>query len=345
MKRYISIFGLATMLLGLMSCSSDEGTDNTTAGTAALQLNTEIATTRSIIEGTTFTNGDVVKLFLSGAYNGVNEATATYVDGKWQISPAVVMNNQSLGIGGLANMVESIAPDANGDQKDILVGAPVLADGYALNAANSVANMRFYHALSRVTFQLTQSNGNGHLTQVSLVNLANGKAIGTQLQTGYVNEVAMVAANNFAKEGLTKGSNPTTAQLSSAIAAAQKTLESIPSDLGYYLRTYNHTTAANLVMPTDIKLSETTTAVSLLAIPTTISSSARVALELVIDGGIYQVELPSVTWNSGYNYIYPVSIDVSQDYPSPLTLGSSTIEKWGSTTSLDGTTVNTLMDY
>ena len=137
MKRYTIMMSLATMLLGLVSCSSDEGTDNMN-GTADLQLTTEISTTRSIIEGTTFNVGDNVELFINSAANNISYAWAEYnAAGFWSISPTVKLSGANVGLIGLANLKDAdITPDDNGEQRDILIGIPNLKDGTIINAAN-----------------------------------------------------------------------------------------------------------------------------------------------------------------------------------------------------------------
>ena len=62
-KVYIYALSLATVLQGMASCATDEVQD-VTEKTSSLELRTEIAETRAIIEGTQFSENDVIQLVL-----------------------------------------------------------------------------------------------------------------------------------------------------------------------------------------------------------------------------------------------------------------------------------------
>lgn len=325
MKRYTIMMSLATVLLGLVSCSQDESIDNMT-GTADLRLSTEIATTRAIIEGTAFSSGDRVELFVNNTI-GANTVSAICDDGKWIIDPAVKLNNLSMGVVGIANRPAfSIAPDSAGNQQDILIGLPdKIANGTSINAANPEVHMTFHHALARLSFQFTETNGSDNLTRLSLVNV-NGKAITTQCDSSLLSNAAWQLAYDMAKN---RNYSTMWTQCQSSILT--------------YLSEYGK--AETMTLNKTVTLSEKEQTVDLLVFPTTINSSNRVSLELVVSGKVYKVEMPADTWSANVRYVYPVSIDVTKDYEQSVTIGKATIEKWGAQKSLDEITVPTTMDY
>ena len=310
MKRYTIMMSLATALLGLMSCSSEEDSGNM-AKTADLQLTTEISTTRSIIEATGFSVGNNVELYVSGAANNTEYARAEFnATGFWDIYPTIKLSGNSTGVIGIANLRgEDITPDATGDQRDILIGIPNLTDGTIINAANPKVPMTFHHALARVSFNLKQTNGSEQLTSLSLKNIGNGSAISVKYDSTTVvtvaKELATVVANN--REYSILWSN------------MQETM------LSYLI---NNRQPATLTLNKTVTLSEETQTIDLLVIPTSINSYNRVALELTIGGNVYSVELPYTTWSSNVRYVYPVNIDTSKDMPVSINIDKTTIEQW-----------------
>lgn len=317
MKRYTIMMSLATALLGLVSCSSEEGSDNM-AKTADLQLTTDISTTRSIIEATSFSAGSMVELFVSGAANNTEHAWAEFnATGIWNISPTVKLSGNHAGVIGLANLKDGdITPDASGEQMDILIGIPNLTDGTFINAANPKVPMTFHHALARISFNLKQANGSEQLTSLSLKNIDKGSAISVKYDsttvTTYAKEMATVIANN----GL----------YSSLWSYIQEAMLSYLS---------NNRQPATLTINKTVTLSEDTQTIDLLVIPTSINSSNRVALELTIGDNTYSIELPYTTWNSNYRYVYPVNIDTSKDMPVSIKIGETTIQQWTGNDSQD----------
>ena len=312
MKRYIIAMSLATALLGLASCSQDEGTDNT-ASTADLQLTAEISTTRGIIERTQFTTGDQVQLLVAGAANKeMLDATAVNDAGTWVINPTVKLTAQRIGLAGLMNVPDttgnsrvSIAPNANGDQPDILVGVP---GSQTINAANPRANLTFYHLLARVSFSIKQLNGTDALTRVELANVGDGKAIGSDISSYSLIENAWGYAY-AAREGY-----------SSDITAAFDNI----------LSATNYKNGNPLTLNTLLQLSEKEQTISLLVLPTTIDSNNRAVLRLTINDAVYSVELPYITWRNNVNYQYPITIDLSRDDEQAVTIGTASIDKWNS---------------
>lgn len=327
-KRYTIIMSLATVLLGLVSCTQDESTDNI-AGTADLQLSTEIATTRSIIEGSAFSNGDRVELYVSSAANGISYVQAVNDDGKWIIAPKVELNSQSVGVVGIANYPynNDISPDSIGNQQDFLIGLPDhISNGTSINAANPEVHMTFHHALARVSFLLKQSNGSDKLTRLSLVNVGSGSAISTRCDSSMITNAAWQLVMSMASNR----------QYSSLWSSCQKYM------LEYLTKNRQ---AATMTLNKTITLSEKEQTIDLLVFPTSINSSNKVSLELAIGGNVYKVEMPTVTWSANVRYVYPVNIDVTKDYEQRVSIGNATIEKWGAQKSLDEITVPTTMDY
>lgn len=318
MKRYTIMMSLATALLGLGACSSEDGTDNMT-GTAYLQLTTEIATSRAIIDATAFNTGDQVDLFYSTA-NGSGQTRAVCDNGKWSISPAVTLDGNSVGIAGIANFGKGdITPDENGEQNDILLGLPNKSNYTYINAANPIVPMKFHHVLARVSFQVKSVGGNEELTRLSLKNIDKGSAISTRYNDTAV-EYARSLANNMRQDAI----------YSSKWNEFQTRMQE-------YLVKYRQ--PATLTLNKTLTLTENVQTIDLLVIPTTINSSNRVALELAIDGNVYSVELPYTTWSSNCKYVYPVNIDVTKDWPNAVSISSVVIAPW--TSSGEGNVENT----
>ena len=310
MKRYTIMMSLATALLGLVSCSSEEGSDNM-AKTADLQLTTDISTTRSIIAATSFSAGSMVELFVSGAANNINYAWAEYnAAGFWSINPTVKLSGANVGLIGLANLKDAdITPDENGDQCDILIGTPNLAKGAFINAAYPKVPMTFHHALARISFVLKQQNGSEQLTCISLKNIEKGSAISVKCDSTKLADIAKEMAYVIAH-------NEDNTHIWDSF------LESMLSMI------YANREAATLTLKKTITLSEDSQTIDLLVVPTSINSYNRVTLELTIGGNVYSVELPYTTWSSNSRYVYPVTIDTSKDMPVAISVGSSTILDW-----------------
>ena len=342
-KNTIKI-SLATMLLGLLSCSTEESVDNI-VNSDVLRINTNIAPTRSIIEGTNFSEGDKVQLSISGAANGVYNAEATLSEGSWTISPK---GRQRAGVSGYANLTDTIAPDETGNQNDILFGVSTLSDGYAVNWQNPVANMQFYHLLSRVTFELRQANGSNRLKQVSLVNVEKGRAINTRIPTYTIRNYAEEFSLGISQIGLIVGKEYTTEEKAKAQAEYDAYVTSVLGQIEASLMPSYYGNPSSLTKKVDEQLSENPVSVSLLVLPTIISSYDHVQLQVVLEVNevdkVYAIEIPEIVWNSNKHYKYPVSIDLSSDKLVPLSIGDVSIEKWGTPTTLDGKVIDTYMD-
>ena len=345
-KNTIKI-SLATMLLGLLSCSTEESVDNI-VNSDVLRINTNIAPTRSIIEGTNFSEGDKVQLSISGAVNSVYNAEATLSEGSWTISPKVVLGRQRAGVSGYANLTDTIAPDETGNQNDILFGVSTLSDGYAVNWQNPVANMQFYHLLSRVTFELRQANGSNRLKQVSLVNVEKGRAINTRIPTYTIRNYAEEFSLGISQIGLIVGKEYTTEEKAKAQAEYDAYVTSVLGQIEASLMPSYYGNPSSLTKKVDEQLSENPVSVSLLVLPTIISSYDHVQLQVVLEVNevdkVYAIEIPEIVWNSNKHYKYPVSIDLSSDKLVPLSIGDVSIEKWGTPKTLDGKVIDTYMD-
>jgi len=351
-RKYISALSLATLLLGMASCTSDDVQDMTEK-TASLELRTDIAPTRAIIEGTQFTEGDSIDLVMQGTANNVSSCRARLEKGQWVLDREVLLNKNRVGICGITVKSDlkntslydwngSIVPTETGNQTDILVGTQIL-DKYAVNSNNPYAYLQFRHLLARVSFDIKQVGGNGHLTRLSLVNIEKGTAIGTRLETGYVTEYANSGISQLASCGLLAGQDYTSAEADKQAAYDAAVMAELQSRMNQYA--FNMRVGSDpLVMPTDLKLSEEIATVDLLAIPTVIDTKNRVGLQLVIDGKTYQVEIPAATWNGNYRYRYPVTIDLTSDKLAPLTIGSATIDAWGGAKALPGVEQTVNMD-
>ena len=335
------------MLLGLLSCSSEESVDNI-VNSDVLRINTNIAPTRSIIEGANFSEGDKVQLSISGAANGVYNAEATLSEGSWSISPKVVLGRQRAGVSGYANLIETIEPDETGNQNDILFGVSTLSDGYAVNWQNPVANMQFYHLLSRVTFELRQANGSNRLKQVSLVNVEKGRAISTQVPIYTIKNYAEKASLDISQIGLLAGKEYTAEEKEKVQEEYNSYVTKILDQIESSLNPNYYENPSSLAKNVDEQLSDKPFSVSLLVLPTIISSYDHVQLQVVLEVNevdkVYAIEIPEIVWNSNKHYKYPVSIDLSSDKLVPLSIGDVSIEKWGTPKTLDGKVIDTYMD-
>lgn len=347
MRKNTIKISLATMLLGLLSCSS-EGNVDIIDNNEVLRINTNIAPTRSIIEGTQFSEGDKVQLSISGSANNIYNAEATLSENSWVISPKVVLGRQRAGVSGIANLTETIAPDETGNQNDILFGVSTLSDGYAVNWQNPVANMQFYHLLSRVTFELRQANGSNRLKQVSLVNVEKGRAISVLVPTYTIRSYAEKISSDISQIGLIVGKEYTTDEKTKAQEEYDVYVTSMLGQIEGSLMPSYYGNPSSLTKKVDEQLSESPLSVSLLVLPTIISSYEHVQLQVVLEVNevdkIYAIEIPEIVWNSNKHYKYPVSIDLSSDKLVPLSIGDVSIEMWGTPTTLDGKVIDTYMD-
>lgn len=340
MKKYSVILLAAALLSGIWSCSSEEKVDNATS--KALQLNTSISMTRSIIEGTNFSDSDKVELHIAGAANYITNSAAELTEGKWKLLPLPLLSYQRAGVGGYANLTNSITPDQEGDQNDILLGYTTLPDGFSINWDNPIANMNFIHVLTQLTFHFKQSNGSGHLTQIALVNTNYSNAITTNVPTSLIKNAADLFAYTATKYGLLAGKSYSEEEKGNAKTNYDNKIASLIADFESEIES-SYKEPASLVKNVDIQLTEEPVTVSLLAIPTSFYAN-NVQLQLVIDDKTYALMFPETTWKGNQQYSYPVNIDLSSDRLIPIDFGTVTIESWGVSTQLEGTEIPTFMD-
>ena len=345
MKNYKSFMLAAVILPGIISCSSDEKAGDAAEESRSLLLNTNISQTRGIIDNTNFSDGDQVSLYVTGAVNNVTKTEAILSEGKWQLSPTPLLGFQRAGVGGYANLTEDISPNTQGDQNDILLGVSTLNDGLSINWDNPIANMQFFHVLSKVSFQLKQHNGKGHLTKIALVNVGSGNAISTEIPVKMVTSAVEKASIIASKNGLLKANNNSEEEKTKAKAAYDQELNSLMEEVYQDIYSYNKT-AHDLIMPVDIQLSEESAAISLLAIPTSFGAyyGNQVQLQLVIDDKTYSINFPETVWQYNTQYTYPIDIDLSSDRLIQISFGTLRIEKWGTSTVLDEQVIPTYMD-
>lgn len=287
----IKISTLIFSLALVTSCSS-EIAENVSSQGAVLQVQTDIANTRSVITGTTFSKGDSIGVCVLNATGSVYAANslnilAAYNGTKWNLKSPLTLSEDSAKVFAYypyraevtSSLSVDITPNATTGQPDYLYGVAASA----VNAESPVAKLHFNHLLSRITLQITKAStdtGIGALTSVSVGNITGATVIAT---TG---------------------------------TADIKTFTIEPTA----------NTAAKITQTVGSTLSTTAVNVDFLVIPTTINDNAE--LSLTVDGQEYDAKIPAITWTAGKQYVYPVVINRLSSNPVAISIGMPDITPW-----------------
>lgn len=259
--------------------------------TKALEISTSIEnSTRSVVTGSSFSEGDELGLF---AYDATGElydtltvssnVKATLTNSVWKCSPKIQLTGEREAYvygyypytNNAVTMDNSVKIDMNPDwkigQRDYMYCGRVVAD-----ATNFKPNLAFKHALARITLAISKGsndNGDGVITTVGIANGESGGAKGTEFaETGWLN--------------LTNG----------------ETTRIEDSDDNLVLNVNKTVSSANgvdldiLVIPNQSRTQAARTA-------------APVVVTLTIDGTPHTFTINNPQWYAGEQYTYPVVLN------------------------------------
>lgn len=262
-------FLIAWSIIALCACTNNEfGDDEQNVLDSSLRIHTEIVT-RSVIETTSFADGDTIGLFVSNpAYDNVR---AEYDGTNWSFerielgeTPTPIYayypyRNRAVG----TNLISvNLTPTALVDGPiDYMYGQST----YDVNIDSPDAHITFKHALARITLSIKRDandNGDGFLSHVCLRNTNRNTVISyagmLDLTTGIISD---------RENGV------------------------IALDTDCYIPT------------------ETSQEIDLTVIPVSIESEDMAEFELTIDNRPYIIKVPVANWEAGKQYVYPITIN------------------------------------
>ena len=183
MKSIKTIIGVALLMLGAIgfaSCSQDDDVVIQEKGNL-LKIRTSVADSRGVITGTTFQQGDEIGICVTTVdghdYTGNSQnIRATYTGSDWRLERDVELREDEAVVYAYypynANVTDSIDiylnPTTVPEQTDYLQGS---CQGVSID--NTMANIRFNHALTRLTFSVTKGLndvGEGVISRVRIEN-------------------------------------------------------------------------------------------------------------------------------------------------------------------------------
>jgi hypothetical protein len=295
MKSYkifiICVFGLTSFA----SCSSDKDEVETSQG-VPMSISTEIMQTRSVINSTSFIDGDKI-----GVY-ALNAEGTQYDNGSMNMLSAFNGNNWTFPTGSVylktadatvysyypydainttTSVSVNIIPNSSTGQTDYLYGSAAAV----VNSTNPKAQITFKHALSMVCLSITRADvgtGAGSITKVALKNASAKTALSTSGTMNIISGSITPIADHYA---------------------------TLSADINKTLDAVNPVTAEFLFIP--------------------VTTSNDLVLTISVDGRMYDVVLPPVDFKAGNKYVFPVSISVNNN---KMTVGQCAITEWSSTT-------------
>lgn len=273
MKTIKSIFLCMLALVGV-SCTNDN--EHASLPESKLCITAKIASTRAVIESTTFESSGRIGLCLPQI--GYYDITAFYnpFDKSWTMDDEVILTSQSDWVYAYYPYTGADVVDGTSVRVDIrpdVFYSNYLIEGQAdylygmsakeVNASNPDAYITFRHALARVTLSLTRNLNDAGFGHLSRVELAANASLGNAIALGGVMDM--------------------------------QSGEISPDEFG------------NLVLEADMYLDETAQTFDLLVIPCTLTEGS-VELSLTIDGQLYRVPMPAGEWVAGQQYTYPIDV-------------------------------------
>lgn len=167
MKSIKTIVGIGLLMLGAIgfaSCSQEEDNAVIQEKSNLLKIRTSVADSRGVITGTTFQQGDEIGICVTTVdghdYTGNSQnIRAIYTGSDWRLEREVELREDEAIVYAYypynANATDSIDiylnPTTTPEQIDYLQGS---CQGVSIN--NTTANIRFNHALTRLTFAVTK---------------------------------------------------------------------------------------------------------------------------------------------------------------------------------------------
>lgn len=271
---------LWSMVCLLAACSQEETMQEEPA--VALQVSTEMSTTRGVITGTSFAKGDEITVAVLKQNGNLYEENRYYdfyeYDGTgWKRSSSwgddLMLTSEEGVVYACyppqdSNWIEkgywvTVSPSWSGEQNDYLYGKGI----ENVSSKNPKARLRFQFALARLTFQIIMGETSTSAQVLSRVKLATVLIKGTMdVKTGNI--------------------------LSS------------PQDYGSVTLSVNKTLSATAATQVDV-----------LVIPTTTNTSVK--LTLTINDTDYDISIPVTTWEKGKQYTYPVVLNIGSQQQQP----------------------------
>ena len=167
MKSIKTIIGVTLLMLGAIgfaSCSQEDDDVVIQEKGNLLKIRTSVADSRGVITGTTFQQGDEIGICVTTVdghdYTGNSQnIRATYTGSDWRLERDVELREDEAIVYAYypynANATDSIDinmdPATTPEQTDYLYG-----NCQGVNLNNSTANIRFNHALARITLAVTK---------------------------------------------------------------------------------------------------------------------------------------------------------------------------------------------
>lgn len=292
---------LLACITAFSACNEKDDFESTAWNDNLLEIEAGIADTRTIITGSSFQKGDNINLFVLD--EGGNDYTtgslnnqAQYDGTIWNMQTDVRLNTSK------TPYVFAVYPSISGERVDINVNVPINTepDSYdgisgqvdylyanVLPLKNKVAQLRFNHALARVTLALTRANGdpeNGIITKVRLQNAEKFEAT-TNIPLGRGSELSTKGSLSLQNGNIETEENP----------------------------------EACIELNTNLELSAETQYIELLVIPTANQGETNwstdgiigggIELEITIDGTLYRIDLGYPTWHAEQQYVYPITVN------------------------------------
>ncbi len=300
MKSIKTIIGVTLLMLGAIgfaSCSQEDDDVVIQEKGNLLKIRTSVADSRGVITGTTFQQGDEIGICVTTVdghdYTGNSQnIRATYTGSDWRLERDVELREDEAIVYAYypydAHATDSIdinlAPATTPEQTDYLYGN---CQGVSLN--NSTANIRFNHALARITLAVTKGVNDVGEGVVSAAKIVNGYYTFRVHPTG---ELVRLQGNSISIKGkmsvktgeIVKINNPEDYISSFANLVIDESVQNIEF----------------MIIPNGKKNAEGSLLIPL----------GGICAILTIDGKDYEISLPNVLrYEAGQQYTYPITVN------------------------------------
>lgn len=300
MKSIKTIIGVTLLMLGAIgfaSCSQEDDDVVIQEKGNLLKIRTSVADSRGVITGTTFQQGDEIGICVTTVdghdYTGNSQnIRATYTGSDWRLERDVELREDEAVVYAYypydAHATDSIdinlAPATTPEQTDYLYGN---CQGVSLN--NSTANIRFNHALARITLAVTKGVNDVGEGVVSAAKIVNGYYTFRVHPTG---ELVRLQGNSISIKGkmsvktgeIVKINNPEDYISSFANLVIDESVQNIEF----------------MIIPNGKKNAEGSLLIPL----------GGICAILTIDGKDYEISLPNVLlYEAGQQYTYPITVN------------------------------------
>lgn len=286
---------LSLLLVGTFlfsSCDNEEEIPASKENLLKITTTIDASVTRSVVTRTEFQKGDKI-----GIYVGDVSTFATYTGSEWQLNETISLNEIEKTVYAYYPYTEQasadmsvpvdLMPTASVGQLDYMHGQ----SDNKVSVSHTTADIRFTHALSRITLAVTKGRndvGNGKISKVCLRNMTS---------LGIISSAAIMKVGTIF---IAAGSRPTGI-----------------SSTGWLL-TRNEEAGASIELDVNQTITaDRMTPIEILAIPTSFADHT-VELVLTIDGNPYSTVLPYSSWTAGQQYTYPITINRQSNPDRPF---------------------------